>query len=43
LQQLAAAIVRFDVFFEVRPGTKAPSVAPDLNDFEVGGLEIGHE
>jgi alkyl sulfatase BDS1-like metallo-beta-lactamase superfamily hydrolase len=43
LQQLAAAMVHFDVFFEVLPGTKAPSVASDLNDFEVGAIHKGHE
>ncbi len=43
LEQLASAMVTFDLFFEVLPGTKAPAVAPDLNDFEVGPLEISGE
>ena len=43
LQTLAAAMVRFDVFFEVLPGTKAPKSPSDLNDFEVGSIHHGHE
>ena len=43
LQQLASAMIDFDLFFEVLPGTKGPSAAPDLNDFEVGSMEVSHE
>jgi hypothetical protein len=43
LQQLGSAMVDFELFFEVLPGTKAPSVAAELNDFEVGQIEAGHE
>ncbi len=43
LEQLASAMIDFDLFFEVLPGTKGPSTAPDLNDFEVGPLEITGE
>jgi len=43
LQQLGSAMVDFDLFFEVLPGTKGPSTAPDLNDFEVGDIHNVHE
>jgi alkyl sulfatase BDS1-like metallo-beta-lactamase superfamily hydrolase len=43
LQQLASAMIDFDLFFEVLPGTKGPSSAPDLNDFEVGSASNSHE
>ena len=43
LDQLASAMIEFDLFFEVLPGTKGPSVAADLNDFEVGPIDTGHE
>jgi alkyl sulfatase BDS1-like metallo-beta-lactamase superfamily hydrolase len=43
LEQLASAMVDFDLFFEVLPGTKGPSTAADLNDFEVGQIGEGHE
>ncbi len=39
LDQLASAMIEFDLFFEVLPGTKGPSVAADLNDFEVGASD----
>ena len=38
LQQLGSAMVDFDLFFEILPGTKAPSEVQDLNDFEVGDI-----
>ena len=40
LQQLGSAMIDFDLFFEVLPGTKGPSAAADINDFEVGSYEI---
>ena len=43
LGQLASTMVDFDLFFEVLPGTKGPSTAADLNDFEVGQIGEGHE
>jgi len=43
LDQLASAMIEFDLFFEVLPGTKGPSVAADLNDFEVGPVADTHE
>ena len=43
LQQLGSAMVDFDLFFEVLPGTKGPSAAEDLNDFEVGPVPNVHE
>ena len=44
LQQLASTMVRFEPGFEILPGTKkAPSPEADLNDFEVGPLEVRGE
>ena len=43
LQKLGSTMVDFDLFFEVLPGTKGPSTAPDVNDFEVGPLSDVHE
>jgi alkyl sulfatase BDS1-like metallo-beta-lactamase superfamily hydrolase len=43
LKQLASAMIEFDLFFEVLPGTKGPSTASDLNDFEVGPISEPHE
>jgi alkyl sulfatase BDS1-like metallo-beta-lactamase superfamily hydrolase len=43
LEQLASAMVDFDLFFEVIPGTGGSSVSADLNDFEVGPIGEGHE
>ena len=43
LEQLASAMVEFDLFFEILPGTKGPSAAADLNDFEVGPVSNVHE
>ena len=40
---LASTMVDFDLFFEVLPGTKGPSMATDLNDFELGPIDTGHE
>ena len=43
LEQLASAMIEFDLLFEVLPGTKGPALDTDLNDFEVGPFEVGHE
>ena len=40
LQQLASTMVRFEVGFEVLPGTKGPAATSDLNPFEVGPVPI---
>ncbi len=43
LEKLGSAMIDFDLFYEVLPGTKESSVAADLNDFEVGPIDTGHE
>ena len=43
LQQLGSTMVHFEVGFEILPGTKGPPREADLNDFEVGPLELGPE
>ncbi len=40
LQKLASTMVRFELGFEILPGTKGPSPEMDMNDFEVGQVEI---
>jgi len=40
LGQLASTFVRFNPQFEILPGTAGPAVEDDLNDFEVGEMEI---
>jgi alkyl sulfatase BDS1-like metallo-beta-lactamase superfamily hydrolase len=43
LQQLASAMVTFEIGFEILPGTKGSSADVELNDFEVGPVEVVHE
>ena len=43
LEQLASAMIDFDRFFEILPGTKGRSVAADFNDFEFGQIGGSHE
>ena len=43
LQQLASTMVRFELGFEILPGTKGPSPEMDLNSFEVGPVEVSGE
>ncbi len=43
LSQLAATMVVFDPRFEILPGTKGPSSEDDLNDFEVGPIDLDGE
>ena len=43
LEQLASTMVRFEVGFEILPGTKGPSAAEELNDFEVGSVQLHGE
>jgi alkyl sulfatase BDS1-like metallo-beta-lactamase superfamily hydrolase len=38
LKQLASTFVRFELGFEILPGTKGPSPDMDFNDFEVGPI-----
>ncbi len=40
LNQLASTMVHFELGFEILPGTKRPSPDVDLNDFEVGPVEV---
>ena len=41
--QLASTMVRFELGFEIMPGTKGPSPEMDMNDFEVGDVGVTHE
>ncbi len=43
LKQLASAMVSFDLFFEILPGTKVPAHEDELNPFEVGEIHNSHE
>ncbi len=43
LQQLASTMVRFELGFEILPGTKGPAPETDLNDFEVGPVPVRNE
>ena len=43
LNQLASAMIDFEMGFEILPGTKGPDVDIDRNDFEVGAIEIPAE
>jgi len=43
LEKLASTMVTFELTFEILPGTKGPSPDVDLNDFEMGAYEVGHE
>jgi hypothetical protein len=43
LEQLASAMIEFDLFFEILPGTNSLSVSADLNNFEVGQMSQPHE
>ena len=42
LAQLASAMVEFDPRFEIMPGTHGPDIQLDMNDFEVGNIDV-HE
>ena len=41
LKQLGAAMVTFELGFEMLPGTKSVADGDELNDFEVGPVEVG--
>ena len=41
LQQLGDAMVTFEMGFEILPGTSSAGQDDELNDFEVGPLELG--
>ena len=43
LEQLASTMIHFEVGFEILPGTKGPSAAEELNDYEVGPLQLHGE
>ena len=43
LAQLASMMVVFDPRFEIMPGTRGPETPEDLNDFEVGHIELHGE
>jgi alkyl sulfatase BDS1-like metallo-beta-lactamase superfamily hydrolase len=43
LQQLAATMVVFDPRFEIMPGTRGRDKKEDLNDYEVGEIELRGE
>ena len=43
LEQLASTMVRFEVGFEILPGTKVVSAEEELNDFEVGSVQLHGE
>jgi len=43
LEQLATAMVDFDLFFEILPGTKTPPPGATKNPFEVGEINSAHE
>ena len=43
LDKLAAALVHFEVGFEILPGTKGPVPEDDLNAYEVGPIELRGE
>ena len=43
LAQLGSTMVDFEVLFEILPGTKGEPKKTDLNDFEVGPIELSGE
>ena len=43
LEQLASAMIEFDLFFEILPGANSLSVSADLNNFEVGQMSQPQE
>jgi len=43
LKQLASTMVVFDPRFEILPGTAGPATPEDLNDYEVGPVELSGE
>ena len=43
LKQLASTFVRFELGFEILPGTKGPAPDEDLNEFEVGPINVHGE
>jgi alkyl sulfatase BDS1-like metallo-beta-lactamase superfamily hydrolase len=43
LQKLAAAMVEFNPRFEIMPGTAGPDLPDQLNDYEVGVVEMRGE
>ena len=43
LEKLASSLVDFELGFEILPGTKGPAPDTDLNDYEVGPIELTGE
>jgi hypothetical protein len=43
LAQLASTMVEFEIGFEILPGTGGSAPKVDLNDFEVGPVDLGNE
>jgi alkyl sulfatase BDS1-like metallo-beta-lactamase superfamily hydrolase len=43
LQQLASTMVEFELGFEILPGTKGSAAETELNDFEVGPIQVSSE
>jgi alkyl sulfatase BDS1-like metallo-beta-lactamase superfamily hydrolase len=43
LKQLGSTMVSFEMGFEILPGTKGAPEETELNDFELGPVEISHE
>jgi alkyl sulfatase BDS1-like metallo-beta-lactamase superfamily hydrolase len=43
LKQLASTMVVFDPRFEILPGTRGPKTQEELNDFEIGPIELEGE
>jgi alkyl sulfatase BDS1-like metallo-beta-lactamase superfamily hydrolase len=43
LGQLASTLVEFELGFEIMPGTKGPAPKGDLNDYEVGPVDLHGE
>jgi alkyl sulfatase BDS1-like metallo-beta-lactamase superfamily hydrolase len=43
LKKLASTLVEFEMGFEILPGTKGPAPKEDLNDYEVGPVDLHGE
>jgi hypothetical protein len=43
LAKLASTLVQFELGFEIMPGTAGPAPEDDLNDYEVGPVDLHGE
>ena len=43
LAKLASTLIQFELGFEILPGTKGPAPKEDLNDYEVGPVDLHGE